>query len=161
MISRWVSFGLLLSCVLLFSGLGIILIDPLHFHLKHRQTQRAVDTETIATSVVEYAQRTGSIPSFSAQLQQLGTLDQGCQLHMQYCEVTEDKCNNANFLMGKDVSLPSDLQIGSYYKTGYAARYNAADETVTITACGAETKEISSTRSLHGLLKQELKHAQK
>jgi len=71
--------------------------------------------------------------------------------------------NLNNLMNNRDLSVPSDLKIGSYYKTGYAAKIDPQSQTITIVACGAEQgASIQASRGFHELLvPRPLKNAKK
>jgi hypothetical protein len=152
--ARYIPHLLLIGTVCIFAALLLIVTDPTGHILRQRDLQRQKDLVEIATQIEKYAKETGSIPGFSVDYQQIGTEKTGCAIENSHCSIKNDECINAHMVMGKKtLSLPSDLKIGTYKKTGYAAKFDTQNEVVTIVACGVEgDTELSAEQSVKGLL---------
>jgi hypothetical protein len=152
--SRFFSTVLVGVTGLLFIGLFIVVTDPTGYQLKQRDLKRKQDVEAIARTIETYVKKNQLIPGFSATPQQIGTEKNNCQLQTKFCQIDLSSCQDLNLLTEqRDLSLPSDLKIGSYYKTGYALSYDKVEQVVTIVSCGVEGNEtISIQKSLKDLL---------
>lgn len=151
---RFTRLTLLSFAVILFAGLGVVVFDVQQNQVRHRDEQRRKDVSYILDRIELYAKENNAVPSFPSELQQIGTASENCGLSTNACQVNITSCFSLNNIMNnRELSLPSDVSIGSYYKTGYAVRFDPQKEVVTIVACGTERGEvISDSRELHTLL---------
>lgn len=152
---RILPYSLLAFTVLFFLALGFVLIDPIGVQLQHRNAQRQKDVASILDRIEMFAKRNRSLPPFTPNLQQIGSAESGCTLNVSSCQITSEACLNIHSLMDdRNLSLPSDLSIGSYYKTGYAVKIDPGTAVVTVIACGAEEgASLSASRSMREHLK--------
>src|SRR5258708_2839862 len=148
---RFTRLAVLCFAVVMFAGLAIVLLDLQGVQRKNRDEQRKKDVVFLLDRIEAFAKENNSIPSFAAQLQQVGTAETGCALATNACQATITNCINLNNLMNdRELSVPSDVKIGTYYKTGYAAQFDSQTDVVTVVACGTEqASPISESRSLH------------
>lgn len=135
-------------------GLIAVVSDPQKAQLARRNAQRQQDVAEILGRVEEFAKENHTLPPLTVELQQIGTEQTGCGLETPSCTIRSDACINLHSLMNnRDLSLPSDLRIGSYYKTGYGISFDPSTQIVKVVACGAEdTAQISLERSLQKYL---------
>ncbi len=145
---------LLVFFAVLLGGLALVVSDPQKAQLARRNSQRQRDVAEILGRVEEFAKENHTLPPLTAELQQIGTEQAGCGLETPSCSIHSAGCINLHSLMNnRDLSVPSDLRIGSYYKTGYAISFDPSTQVVKVVACGAEdTAQISLERSLQEYL---------
>lgn len=115
-----------------------------------RDQRRQADLQLILDRLQAYAAANRTIPLIDAQWQQLGTASDGCQLQTSHCQVSQPSCLNLNLLTGRrDLTLPSDVQLGTVARTGYAIRWDEQTQVASVVACGAEqAASIAAQRSL-------------
>lgn len=161
--SRFVPLLLLFFVLTLCVGVLLSVMDIRGTQAERRNAQRQKDVEVIANRVEAFARRNKTLPNFSSTLQQLGTEQTGCKLSTNTCDIQNDSCFDLHFLTeSKDLSLPSDILIGTYYKTGYGVQFDHTKQYLTVTACGAENGQtIQAERSFIEILQPTISNAKK
>lgn len=149
---QYITVGL----ALLIAGVGgWVLFGSQSRQLERRNEQRHSDLVVLLDLFEQYARKTNSLPALPATYQQLGTDLSDCKLQTDTCSIEIDACINVNQILENDqLTVPSDLRIGTIYKTGYAALYDPANEMLKVIACGAEGEaSIAAERSFIGVFK--------
>jgi len=147
-------YSLLVFSVIAFTALLFTVLDTSGNQRANRNDQRTKDVQFYINKIEAYAKANGSVPSFSSSFQQVGTAASRCEISNEHCQISTTECLDVNMVMNdKELTLPSDVRIGSIYKTGYAVKYDSALETAVVVACGAEQEaSISAEKNLHDWL---------
>jgi hypothetical protein len=160
---RSASLSLFFFTLLAFAGLAFVLFGDDQAQLQRRDAQREKDLTIYLDRIEAYALANKTVPSFTSTFQQVGTSSEGCQLTTAYCQIPQAQCIDLHMLMNnRSLSMPSDLIAGSYYKTGYAVKYDTESKVVTVIACHAEGgATLSASRSLRTQLEPQKKNEKK
>lgn len=132
----------------------IILTNPLDRYAHNRNALRRQHLQTIMNDIAAHIDpMTMLIPAgIGLEPYQLGSSIDNCAMTGPFCNVTASGCLNLQALTSTpEYSIPSDIQTGSIYRTGYMVTMQDP-ETIKLVACHAENnEEIIETRTFKGL----------
>ncbi len=114
----------LLAGFILVGGSFFLLLDKVNPHEKVAQNSdqiRQVAVTSLASTINHYLDQ-DHLTLISDSWQQLGTSQEGCNLHTNHCQVGHTQCLNLADILDKNITLPVDTEAPGIERTGYVIR---------------------------------------